>query len=472
MNYESHIKPYGDELAFVYRFFDIVTMILSMYIISMLYLGEFNIKYQLVLCIVVLTYFFITELSGIYRSHFHVSLERTLSTIVISWLSCLLLVLAIGFALKVTVSYSRVVLTSWFVIAPILLITWRLIALFVANKLRNQDDYKNSSIIIGATKAGLVLANELKDSKGYTKENLIGFFDDRPIERIEQSMSITNLPVNLCGSVDDALKLAKSRRIKNVYIALPMEASKRIKAIIETFTDSNVHVHFVPDLFTFNLMHSRWKNIGGLVTLSVHDTPFRGVTSILKRIEDIVLSTIIIIAILPVLVFVAIGVKLSSPGPIIFKQDRYGLDGCKIKVWKFRSMRSTDNGNVVKQATVNDPRVTTFGNFIRRTSLDELPQFFNVLSGSMSIVGPRPHAVAHNEEYRSIVDKYMLRHHVKPGITGLAQISGYRGETDTLDKMEKRVEYDLKYIKEWSVFLDIKIIFLTIFKGFVGKTAY
>jgi putative colanic acid biosynthesis UDP-glucose lipid carrier transferase len=157
---------------------------------------------------------------------------------------------------------------------------------------------------------------------------------------------------------------------------------------------------------------------------------------------------------------------------VIFKQYRYGIDGKKIKVWKFRSMKVMDNGGVVKQATKDDPRVTKFGSFIRRTSLDELPQFINVLQGRMSIVGPRPHAVAHNEEYRQIVDKYMLRHKVKPGITGWAQINGYRGETDTLDKMEKRVEYDLNYIRNWSLWLDIKIIFLTVFKGFVGKNTY
>ncbi|MGL5310242.1 MAG: exopolysaccharide biosynthesis glycosyltransferase VpsL, partial [Plesiomonas shigelloides] len=174
----------------------------------------------------------------------------------------------------------------------------------------------------------------------------------------------------------------------------------------------------------------------------------------------------------PVLLFVAIGVKLSSPGPVLFKQDRYGLGGKCIKVWKFRSMKVMENSDKVVQATRNDPRVTRFGAFIRRTSLDELPQFFNVLQGSMSIVGPRPHAVAHNEEYRAIVNRYMVRHMVKPGITGLAQINGFRGETDTVDKMEMRVKYDLRYIQTWSLALDIKIIFLTIFKGFVGETAY
>ncbi|MCX2533910.1 MAG: exopolysaccharide biosynthesis polyprenyl glycosylphosphotransferase [Plesiomonas shigelloides] len=206
--------------------------------------------------------------------------------------------------------------------------------------------------------------------------------------------------------------------------------------------------------------------------MSVFSSPFDGIGGFIKRAEDIILGALILLLISPVLLFVAIGVKLSSPGPVLFKQDRYGLGGKCIKVWKFRSMKVMENSDKVVQATRNDPRVTRFGAFIRRTSLDELPQFFNVLQGSMSIVGPRPHAVAHNEEYRAIVNRYMVRHMVKPGITGLAQINGFRGETDTVDKMEMRVKYDLRYIQTWSLALDIKIIFLTIFKGFVGETAY
>ena len=172
------------------------------------------------------------------------------------------------------------------------------------------------------------------------------------------------------------------------------------------------------------------------------------------------------------MLFIAAGIKLTSKGPVLFKQRRYGLRGEEIEVWKFRSMTVMENSDVVVQATKSDVRITPFGGFLRRTSLDELPQFFNVLGGSMSIVGPRPHAVAHNEEYRSQVQFYMLRHKVKPGITGWAQINGWRGETDTLYKMEKRVEFDLQYIKHWSVWFDIKIIFMTIFKGFVNKNAY
>jgi putative colanic acid biosynthesis UDP-glucose lipid carrier transferase len=207
--------------------------------------------------------------------------------------------------------------------------------------------------------------------------------------------------------------------------------------------------------------------------MNIFDTPLNDPgKAAIKRLEDIILSILILLLVSPLLVFIAIGVKLSSPGPVLFKQRRYGLNGEEIKVYKFRSMTTQDNGAIVKQATKSDPRISKFGSFIRRTSLDELPQFFNALQGRMSIVGPRPHAVAHNEQYRKLVPKYMQRHIVKPGITGWAQINGWRGETDTLKKMEKRIDFDLHYINNWSLWLDIKIILLTIIKGFISKNAY
>ena len=212
--------------------------------------------------------------------------------------------------------------------------------------------------------------------------------------------------------------------------------------------------------------------IGNMQAVSILSSPFDDGGAIIKRAEDLILGTIITILISTLMLIIALGIKLTSRGPIIFKQDRYGLSGQKITVYKFRSMRVMENADVVIQATKQDPRVTRFGSFLRRKSLDELPQFINVLQGRMSIVGPRPHAVAHNEEFRRIVDNYMIRHKVKPGITGLAQVNGYRGEVDTLDKMEKRVQYDIDYIQNWSLWLDIKIIFKTMTKGFSGENAY
>jgi putative colanic acid biosynthesis UDP-glucose lipid carrier transferase len=212
--------------------------------------------------------------------------------------------------------------------------------------------------------------------------------------------------------------------------------------------------------------------MNGVPIVGICETPFTGTNQLVKRVSDVVLASIIVVLISPLLLLIAIGVKLSSPGPVIFKQRRNGLDGGEIIVYKFRSMTTLDNGPVVRQATRNDQRITPFGAFLRRTSLDELPQFFNVLQGTMSIVGPRPHAVTHNKEYRQIIKAYMVRHKVKPGITGWAQVNGHRGETDTIEKMRTRVEYDLEYLRNWSLGLDLRIIAGTVRLLFFDRHAY
>jgi putative colanic acid biosynthesis UDP-glucose lipid carrier transferase len=212
--------------------------------------------------------------------------------------------------------------------------------------------------------------------------------------------------------------------------------------------------------------------MNGVPVVGICETPFTGTNKLVKRASDLVIAGLILLLISPLLLVIAIGVKLSSPGPVIFRQRRNGLDGEEIVVYKFRSMTAQDDGPVVPQASRGDPRITPFGAFIRRTSLDELPQFFNVLQGRMSIVGPRPHAVAHNEEYRRIIKAYMVRHKVKPGITGWAQVNGHRGETDTLDKMKARVEYDLEYLRNWTLGLDVQIIVRTIRLVFFDRRAY
>jgi len=243
--------------------------------------------------------------------------------------------------------------------------------------------------------------------------------------------------------------------------------------VFEALQDSTASIYLVPDLFVFELMSARLQDLDGLPVFALCETPLSGPYSLVKRIEDILLASIILAVIWPLMVLIALAVKFSSPGPVIFQQDRYGLDGRRIKVWKFRTMKVCENDErEIRQASRCDPRVTPVGAFLRRTSLDELPQFINVLQGSMSVVGPRPHAVAHNEQYRKLIRGYMWRHKMKPGITGWAQVNGWRGETDTLDKMKKRVEYDLEYIRNWSVWLDLKIFWLTLWKGFVGRNAY
>ena len=321
--------------------------------------------------------------------------------------------------------------------------------------------------IVGATESAVNLYDEItkNDELGF---KFLGFFDDRQPERLFEN----SIKHDVAGRIQNAVDAARNGEISVLYIALPMKADKRIADILRQLGDTTVDVHIIPDFLISNLIHARIEHVGDVDTLSVFESPYIGAREFIKRTEDIIVASIILMLISPILIAIALAVKFTSKGPAIFKQDRYGLDGRKIKVWKFRSMSVTENNSVVTQATKNDTRITPLGGFLRRTSLDELPQFINVLKGDMSIVGPRPHAIAHNEEYRKKVEFYMLRHKAKPGITGWAQINGWRGETDTLDKMEKRVEFDLHYIKHWSLWFDIKIIFMTIFKGFKNANAY
>ena len=298
----------------------------------------------------------------------------------------------------------------------------------------------------------------------------VGFFDDR-IECEARRLDAEQVG-EMMGGFQQLLEKSKAGEIDHVYITLPLSAEKRISSLIQQLADSTVSVNIVPDFFTFNLIQSKWSNVQGIPVVSVFDTPFNAFDGITKRIEDLLLCMIILPIIAVPMVVIALAVKFTSPGPVIFKQQRYGVKGEKIEVWKFRSMTVCENGDQIKQATQNDSRVTPLGAFLRRTSLDELPQFLNVLQGTMSVVGPRPHAIAHNEFYRKQIQGYMLRHKVKPGITGQAQVNGCRGETDTLDKMEARIHHDLEYLKQWSLWLDIKIVLLTVYNGFVDKQAY
>lgn len=315
---------------------------------------------------------------------------------------------------------------------------------------------------IGRQSQGRLLARNLK-KMSWTNYNIVGFYD-------EKKHSVSGIERK--GDFQQLIKDAKEGLLDQIYISDSSELHKDIVYLINQLADTTCSVMLLPDIFTFSLLRSRIYTINNIPVVSIYDTPFKGLNAFIKRVEDIIGSFIILVMISPVLLIIAIAIKLTSKGPILFKQDRYGVNGKLIKVWKFRSMKVMENDSQVKQATKNDPRLTKIGSFLRKTSLDELPQFFNVLFGDMSIVGPRPHAVVHNEQYRSEIMGYMLRHKVKPGITGWAQINGYRGETDTLDKMEKRVKYDLEYIHNWSVTFDIKIILLTIVKGFISKTAY
>lgn len=258
-----------------------------------------------------------------------------------------------------------------------------------------------------------------------------------------------------------------------VWLCLPLDMSQSINHILHALRHMTLEIRFIPSFSDMQLSHYRLGEVAGRMSFDLSVSPIRSTASLAKRSADVMLASLICVLIAPLCLLIALAIKLTSPGPVLFSQHRLGSQGQRIKVYKFRSMRVHQEAeHQVTQATKGDSRITPLGAFLRRTSLDELPQFLNVLQGNMSIVGPRPHALAHNEQYKELVEQYMKRHKVKPGITGWAQVNGFRGETDTLDKMENRVQYDLWYINNWSLWLDLRIITLTIFKGFINKNAY
>jgi len=372
------------------------------------------------------------------------------------------------FISKQSEEYSRITMSFWFALVPSLISVWRTMAVLTLRELRVRGYNKRAAAIIGMTELGERLAQQVRDVPSLGLE-VHGFYDDRDDERCQP------IPESLgkrAGSLSDVVEAAKAGEFDLIYIALPLRAEPRITKLLRELSDTTASVYLAADFFAYDLLHARWGTLGGVPTVGLHETPFYGVDGWLKRLEDIVLGTLILMLIAIPMLVIGICVKLTSPGPALFKQRRYGLNGEVIDVVKFRSMTVTEDGPQIKQATEADARVTKLGALLRRTNLDELPQFLNVIEGSMSIVGPRPHAVAHNELYRKKIQGYMLRHKVKPGITGWAQVNGWRGQTDTLEKMEKRVEHDLDYIRGWSLLWDLQIIFMTVFGSGARRNAY
>ena len=390
-----------------------------------------------------------------------------LRAVFFSLLSVLLTLAFLSVLLKVSTQFSRLWLFSWFATSFVLIVGYRFLTYLFLTWIRDVGFNRRNVLVIGAGNLGKSISHNLlsQRSSGY---DIALFLDDN-----SELLGTTIDNVQIFSDMEKIDFYVKEFNIREVWIALPLRAEKRLKEILGLLRYNMVSIKLIPDVFGLELLNHSVCKIAGIPALDLRATPIVGWRLRVKYLEDRLIGVFIFILIIPLLILIAIGVKLSSPGPVLFKQRRHGWDGKIINVYKFRTMKiHQENSGQVSQATKNDSRITTLGRFLRKTSLDELPQFYNVLQGRMSIVGPRPHAIEHNEMYKSKVDKYMLRHKVKPGITGWAQINGYRGETDTLEKMQKRVEYDLHYIQNWSLWLDLKIIFLTIFKGFVNKNAY
>jgi putative colanic acid biosynthesis UDP-glucose lipid carrier transferase len=357
---------------------------------------------------------------------------------------------------------ARVVLT-WAAITPLALWASRLGAQLAFQSIGVRRLAPRGAVIIGCNDLGALLEQRLRDDPSL-RIRVLGFFDDKNVDGPEGGA--------LLGEPAQLPRFILENGVRLVYITWPMTREARILDLLESLRDSTVSIYFVPDVSVASLIQGRVDLVNGIPVVGVCETPFYGIRGLAKRTFDVVIASAALVATSPLLLVSAIGVRLTTPGGVIFKQRRYGLDGREIVVYKFRSMTVSEDGDhTYTQVIPNDTRVTRFGALLRRTSIDELPQLFNVLEGSMSLVGPRPHAIAVNEQYRRLISGYMVRHKVKPGITGWAQVNGLRGGDD-LEHMRRRVELDLEYLRHWSLGLDIAILLKTAALIFLDRRAY
>jgi putative colanic acid biosynthesis UDP-glucose lipid carrier transferase len=446
--------------AAIEAFLGPITVVITLLSIAHYYDDRFGSHY-LVLCALSFALTFPGDIT------FHEAPRRAIRKLVISWLLFVGVMTAFGVVTNYIYYFPQRILLDWAIATPFTYAAAYALARVTVLRVISKRNHQRDIVVVGVNEIGIRLAQQFADNP-YLGTRVVAFFDDRGPERISATT-----PAPIVGRLSDLAGFVnRHTQIKAIYFALPMTTQPRILTVLDDLKDSTASIYFVPDIFVTDLIQGRLDSVGDMPVVAVCETPFTGLNGLMKRASDIMISSLIVLLVSPLLLALAVGVKLSSPGPIIFKQRRYGLDGKEILIYKFRSMTTCDDGAVVKQATKNDRRITRFGSFIRKTSLDELPQFLNVLQGRMSIVGPRPHAIAHNETYRKVIKGYMIRHKVRPGITGWAQVNGCRGETSTLEKMGKRVEYDLEYLRNWSLSLDLWIITKTMLVVFRDENAY
>ncbi len=442
-------------ISFFQRVLDPLIIMGSLYLSSMYYNEPFT-GYSLVLMLLA---FFVS--SAVYQ---HIDPYRTWRSgrmlayardTIVGWGVTVLVLVLLGSSSGLRYYYDERVLLAWFIAVPVAILVSHLAVRRGALGNGKRSEVR-SVVIVGANDVGIKFAAICERHTNLFMQ-VEGYFDDRVDERHP-----ARLPHPVLGKMSDIPSFVRDHGTKMIFISQPISAQPRIRKLLDELQDTTASVYFLPDIYIFDLMQARFDNVGGMPVIAICETPFMGLNGMIKRGSDIVIGLAIQLGLLPLMLLIALAVKLTSPGPVIFRQRRYGLYGEEIIVYKFRSMMVTEDGGRVVQARKNDVRLTSIGAFLRRSSLDELPQFFNVLQGRMSIVGPRPHAVAHNEQYRKLIKGYMLRHKVKPGITGWAQVNGMRGETATLDKMQARIQYDLDYLRSWSLWLDLWIILKTI----------
>ena len=480
---DGFLKGNAELIGLALRFFDLTIIVLGALIAHFIRFDELSLGpvYKIALVIVLFAAAFIFPMFDLYKPWRGLSVWSEVRTLIMAWICIAAVLPAVVYLTKTGADYSRLWFGYWMLTSLILLMASRLTVRSLSRWARRRGLNTRNVLIIGAGNLGQQVSLNLQKSE-WVGLNVVGFLDD---QEALHNKKIGSIPVlggterlgdllhglsNLSTSEDRSF--TEIKRIDQVWVALPISEEKKIREVCNTLENSAITIIFVPDIFLHGLLNHSVDDLAGMPVVNLRASPIEGKASTLKMIEDLTISLCAVILTAPLMILIAIAIKLDSPGPVLFKQRRYGIDGREIIIWKFRTMRVMEDGNQIFQAKRNDPRVTRIGSFLRRTSLDELPQFFNVLQGRMSVVGPRPHAVAHNEQYRKIIDRYMWRCKVKPGITGWAQVNGWRGETDTPEKMEKRVQFDLDYLSNWSIWMDLRIVIRTIIGGFTNKSAY
>ena len=424
------------------------------------YFGE---PFQGPYLILALIVFSLTFPGAVYSPRTLLGLARD---VLLNWFIVLLILLFFGYASGYLSLFPTRMVLTWSVAVPVLVFTGHATIPYLLPKVLAIEGMRRTAVIAGGNDLGAKLVQQIHGAP-LLGIQVAGVFDDRSMERRAEVDGVPTL-----GKLSALADYVKSRHVDLIYITLPMASQPRILNLLNQLRDTTASIYFVPDIFMFDLIQARVDTLTGIPVVAVCETPFYGLNGAIKTLSDYVIALLALIVTGPLMLAIAALIKTDSPGPILFRQRRYGLDGREITVYKFRTMTVLEDGGVVRQATKDDKRITRLGRLLRRTSMDELPQFINVLQGRMSVVGPRPHAVAHNETYRKLIDGYMVRHKVKPGLTGWAQVNGFRGETDTVEKMQQRIEYDLAYLRNWSLRLDLMIILKTVLVLFGDRKAY
>jgi putative colanic acid biosynthesis UDP-glucose lipid carrier transferase len=475
MQRQGVLKEYASIWQAVLRAADAAVVAVTGWLAAYVYLGELphTAGYGLGIVIAILLVPIMFPAFGLYRAWRGQGVNLEIRTLTFAWSAVLAVLAVLAFLTKRGPEFSRGWFLIWFMLGWSALAIERMMLRGTLGLLRQRGFNQRRIVVVRAGSFGIRLAQGL-EAAPWTGLRVIAMFCARAgaCESSSPDARFWDPKRDFVG-LDHLAAFVKQESVDQVWIALPLKEEDCIRQVLHELRHSTVDVHYVPDVSGLQLLNNSITEVAGFPVMNLSCTQMNGVNELIKGAVDRLLALAILILLSPLMLMIAIGVKLSSPGPVLFRQRRLGARGEEINVLKFRSMVLHDEEpGKVTQATKGDSRITRFGAFLRRTSLDELPQFFNVLLGEMSIVGPRPHALEHNEQYKELVAKYMLRHKVKPGITGWAQVNGYRGETDTLEKMAKRVEYDLQYIENWSLWLDFKIMALTIVRGFDDRNAY